>query len=240
LIKIFTYIISFLFTFNIFASDGKLISNSTKTINLDTSFVKIKIPENEKELFKEFDYSKNIKSSYNPITALIDYLIYKFFKNISHKNLLMVRQIIIWIIVIISLIIIYFILKKYGWGIPLLNEEKSAKKQVLFSDIDKPLGQYDFDKIIKDFIEKKDFRMATRWLFIFLLFELEKKQHIRFEPQKTINDLKFEVKNKSYFQRFAEICLIFEYVWYGKFDLDDNSFHSIKNKIMELKDELLK
>jgi hypothetical protein len=229
-----------LLTFSIFAAGSPLISDSSKTVKTDTSFVKIKIPENEKELFKEHDYSKNTKSSFNPLTALIDYLVYKFFKNISQKNILIVRQIIIWMIVIIVLIIVFFILKKYGWGIPLLNEEKSAKNQVLFSDIDKPLGQYDFDKIIKDFIQKKDFRMAIRWLFIFLLFELEKKQHIRFEPHKTINDLKFDVKDKLYYQRFAEVCLIFEYVWYGKFDLDENSFLSIKNKIMEIKDDLPK
>lgn len=240
MIKSCSYIILLFLAFSILGSVSIVIPDSSKIVKIDTTFVKIKIPENEDKLFKEFDYSKNTKSTFNPITALIDYLINKFFKNISQKNLLMARQIIIWIIVILSLIIVYYILKKYGWGIPLLNEEKSAKNHVLFSDIDRPLGKYDFDKIIKEFIQKKDFRMAIRWFFIFLLFEMEKKQHIRFDSHKTINDFKFDVKDKSYYHRFAEVCLIFEYVWYGKFDLDENAFQSVKNKIVELKDELLK
>ncbi len=240
MINNFTYIISFFLIFTFYTFGNEVISDTADSIQIDTSFIKIKIPDNEKEFFKDFDYSKNIKSSYNPLTALIDYLIYKFFKNISQENVLIVRQMIIWITVIIGLIMIYFILKKYGWGIPLLNEEKSHKNQVLFSDINKPLEHYDFEKIINDYLQKKDFRKAIRWLFIFLLHEMEKKQHIRFEPNKTINDLKSDVKNKSYYQRFAEVCLIFEYVWYGKFDLDENLFQSIKIKILDLKDELPK
>lgn len=237
MIKNFKFIIAFLLLAlnSVWGNEGTSVTS--QTLNIDTSFVRIKIPENEKDLFKDCDYSR-IKSSYNPLTALINHLITKFFKNISEKNLIIVRQIIIWTIVIIGLIIIYFILKKYGWGLPIVNDEKMKKNQVLFSDIDKPLNQYDFEKIIKNFIEQKNYRMAFRWFFILLLHEMEKKQHLRFEPGKTINDLKNHVKDKSYYHRFADICLIFEYIWYGKFDVDEKSFEGMKYKIMELRDEI--
>ncbi|MCX8081440.1 MAG: hypothetical protein N3F09_09415 [Bacteroidia bacterium] len=209
-------------------------------IFFDTSYTKLSIPENEKKLFEEYDYSESASSSFNPLTALISYILQKFFDEVSSQKIENARKIFIWIIVIVCLFIIYKILKRYGFGIPLLNEEKNRKGAPLFSDINKPLKYYDFEKIIQDYISKKDYRSAFRWAFISLLHELEKKQHITFEPQKTINDFKKMVSGKAFSQGFSEICLLFEYVWYGKFEINEITFSSILDKTNSLKGSITK
>lgn len=205
-----------------------------RTFQTDTSFVVIHIPPNEKEIFKNTDYTSQTKFRYNPITVFLDYIIKIFFKNISHNEMEKIRQVVIWIIITLSGIILNRTLKKYGWGIPVLQNSRAGAKSSVFSDIDKPLQSYNFQQIIQKYISEGNFRMAFRWTFLQLIHEMEKKQILTFEPHKSIADLKNSIQKHTFYPEFSEACRAFEYVWYGEFSLTAETFRFLEKNINNL------
>jgi len=207
-------------------------------IHTDTSFVFTQIPSNEKELFNGLDYNIDKKASgVNPFTAMIEYILRKLFDRADPEFIRIIRSITTWLIVIICLIIVYRILKKYGWGIPMHSEQES-KGISAFSDIQRPLSEYKFDEWIEKFIKENNYRMAFRWIFLKILYQLEQKKIISFSPQKTILDFKNMMKNHPQHHEFDEIAGMFEYVWYGKFNLHEKLFFGLKEKCSEFERKL--
>ena len=92
------------------------------------------------------------------------------------------------------------------------------------SEEEKILQSEDIQQLIKDAIAKKDFRLAIRYYYLYLLKLLSDKELITWQVQKTNDDYLSELKNSDLKLQFAKATLLYDYVWYGGFHIKENDY----------------
>lgn len=112
---------------------------------------------------------------------------------------------------------------------------KSASVKIDFNEIEEHIDSIDFEKLISDAINKKDFRKAVRYDFLKALKKLSDQNFIQWRVDKTNNDYTAELKNKKIESDFKEMVFIYEYYWYGNFPIDENEYTKCKNKFNAIK-----
>ena len=112
---------------------------------------------------------------------------------------------------------------------------KSASVAIDFKEFDEDIHKINFDELIADAINKNDYRKAIRLHFLKLLKDLTDKNLITWQIDKTNNDYSMELSNSKFSARFKELALMYEYIWYGDFPLDEHNFKSSIAKFKEFK-----
>jgi hypothetical protein len=87
-------------------------------------------------------------------------------------------------------------------------------------------------------VANKNYRAAVRYLFLQTLQQLADDKKIVLAPQKTNYQYLFELKDRELRNLFASLTLHYEYVWYGRFDLDEMTFDNIRNNFKNFMDQL--
>jgi hypothetical protein len=126
---------------------------------------------------------------------------------------------------LIVLFVIYLIVKS------ILNEEgqwifgKSTTKKIISSDdIERNLKYIDFEKLIKDTLKSGDNRLVIRYYYLWILKRMSEKSIIEWIPEKTNSDYLYEIKSDTLKKDFGYVSYLYNYIWYGEFDLDDATF----------------
>lgn len=129
---------------------------------------------------------------------------------------------------IATLIIIYVI---YSIVKLILNKEgqwifgkSTTKKIVKYDDVELNIKNIDFEKLIKNTIKSGEQRLAIRYYYLWLLKKMSEKNMIDWNPEKTNSDYFYEIKNESIRNDFGYASYLYNYIWYGEFDLDDTTF----------------
>ena len=151
------------------------------------------------------------------------------FSNISDTT--RVGNIFLWAIgialfcVAVYLISKQFLQKEGAW----IFNKSEGKSNVDFDLIKKNLSDVDFEKLIQDTIKSGQNRLAIRYYYIWTLKKLSQKRKIEFNPEKTNSDYLFEIKDENTKSDFKYISYLYNYIWYGEFDLSENEFESAKS-----------
>lgn len=112
---------------------------------------------------------------------------------------------------------------------------KSASVAIDFKEFDEDIHNLNFEQLISDAIVKKDYRKAIRLHFLKLLKELTDKNLITWQIDKTNNDYSIELSKSQFSSKFKELSLMYEYIWYGDFPLDESNFKTSIAKFKEFK-----
>ena len=109
----------------------------------------------------------------------------------------------------------------------LLKAATPGKEEEIISD---PLI---YDKLIFEAIENKSFRLATRYLYIKALKSLVQAGVVHFASEKTNERYIKDLEGKSYQADFASLTRSYEYVWYGRFKINEDNFTNLYNRFNE-------
>lgn len=90
-----------------------------------------------------------------------------------------------------------------------------------------------FDELIANALKNKDYRLVVRFLYLKNLKLMSDKEIIDWSTNKTNYSYQYEIKNNSLRNKFLEATLIFDYVWYGEFALDESQFSEINRRMNE-------
>jgi len=96
----------------------------------------------------------------------------------------------------------------------------------------------DYDRALEEAVQQGNYRLATRFLYLQLLLRLSEKNLIVLETDKTNYQYILELSNTLYKNDFADITLFYEYVWYGEFGLDEDSFNRFREQCKQFKNRL--
>jgi hypothetical protein len=96
-----------------------------------------------------------------------------------------------------------------------------------FREIDPINRDFDFDKAISVEMSTGNFRNAIRLLHLKALNYLHSRQIIKLAKDKTNRDYSYEINDPALRNRFADLSLIYNLVWYGKHDLKKDEFDSL-------------
>lgn len=130
---------------------------------------------------------------------------------------------------LIVIFVIYLIVKS------LMNKEgrwifgrSSDTKIIHYDDIEKNLRLQDFEKLIVEAQQSGDKRLVIRYYYLWFLKKMTERQIIEWDIEKTNSDYFNEIKSPAAKDRFAYLSYLYDYVWYGEFELDDASYESTK------------
>jgi hypothetical protein len=117
---------------------------------------------------------------------------------------------------------------------------KSAGSTINVSTIHENIHELDFDKMIAQAVEKREYREAVRLTFLYSLKKLADANLIKWVPGKTNDDYLREIKHHPSLPRIMELRYYFDYTWYGHFEIDSTTYHSIRNSFVEFNQTLNK
>jgi hypothetical protein len=95
-----------------------------------------------------------------------------------------------------------------------------------------------YEKLINEAIFNKDFRSAIRYLYLQTLQRLSMSGFIQLSPDKTNYEYVKDLSGKVHQNEFASLTLSYEYVWYGKFDVDREIFNRLQKDFNQYQQKL--
>lgn len=227
--------------FSILKSNTALGSaDSTKSqvvLAYDTSTITVRQPNPvaQEELLENSDYKYDRvgpapKTWWDRLKEWFWSTIEKIFTTEGGKVGLTIFQyaLIVAVIVIIILLILKNNIRAVFYG-------KSASVAIDFKEFEEDIHKINFDQMIADAISRNDYRKAVRLHFLKLLKELTDNNLITWQIDKTNNDYSMELSNSKFSKQFQELALMYEYIWYGDFQLNETNFKSTISKFKDFK-----
>lgn len=136
------------------------------------------------------------------------------------------------VVIIIVVVICLIVLRLIGVDYKTLL----GKKELDTPDIDiytENVHEMNFDVLIANALKNKDFRLVVRLLYLKNLKLMSDRDIIEWSNHKTNYSYQYEIQNNSLRTKFLETTLIFDYVWYGEFQLDEPMFSDINQRMTE-------
>ncbi|MBU2928211.1 DUF4129 domain-containing protein [Winogradskyella psychrotolerans] len=126
--------------------------------------------------------------------------------------------------------ILVFLLVRFFLKVNSTNLITKAKTQgsILFSEEEQIIKNEDIPTLINEAIHQKNYRLAIRYYYLLSLKYLTESDSISWQPQKTNEDYIHEINKDHIKTDFINITRIYDYVWYGEFDIDANKFETLK------------
>lgn len=140
---------------------------------------------------------------------------------------LLLKVLAILIVVFVIYLIVRALIGKEGQWI----FSKEAKQKVIhYTDAEKNIHLLDFEKLIKESIESGEKRIAIRYYYLWLLKIMAKNHYIEWDIEKTNTDYLYEIKNPVHKEEFTYLSYLYNYIWYGEFEIDEASFIKAENQ----------
>lgn len=86
-----------------------------------------------------------------------------------------------------------------------------------------------FKEVIATAKSKNEFRIATRYYYLWLLKSLSDRTIIDWDIEKTNTDYLSEIKSAEFKKEFEFLSYIYDYCWYGEFELNEEDFAKAEN-----------
>ncbi|NRD22742.1 DUF4129 domain-containing protein [Winogradskyella litoriviva] len=208
-----------------------------QTVKFDDSKVeKQVISEDDLETYKaddDFNYAE-VEAEENILTKIkrwLNNILTKFWESIfgigTAKGFL---YFMFYILPYILLALLVFILIRFFLKVNSKNLITKAKQEgsISFTEEEQIIKNEDIPALIKDAINKKNFRLAIRYYYLLSLKQLTESDSISWQPQKTNEDYINEIKKDHLRVDFKNITRIYDYVWYGEFNVDAIKFEALK------------
>ncbi len=125
--------------------------------------------------------------------------------------------------------LIFLITKLLGIDMIKLFRRKSASATLPYSEYFEDIHAISFDEELEDAVNKKNYRLAVRLLYLQCLKVLSDQDLINWQPDKTNSAYINELQNHEKSLDFALLTRQFEYVWYGEFAIDNTIYKQIES-----------
>jgi len=147
-----------------------------------------------------------------------------------------VGRLIVYIIAaILIIVVVMMLLKVNAFNVFYSGADQPRQNYQVFHE---NIHEMNFEKLIQEATEKKEFRLATRLVFLHALKILSDKHLIEFNPGKTNHDFVEELKVVDLKTGLSELSFYFEYAWYGNFLISDVQFEKIKNTFYDWRNRI--
>lgn len=126
--------------------------------------------------------------------------------------------------------VLIFLLIRFFLKVNSNNLLTKAKQNgtISFTEEEQIIKNEDIPALIKDAIQQKNYRLAIRYYYLLSLKYLTESDSISWQPQKTNEDYIKEIDKEHLKIDFKNITRIYDYVWYGEFNVDAIKFETLK------------
>jgi hypothetical protein len=217
-----------IFFFCLFFSACSFYTNAESVPRFDSSAVAARIPpvEKQSEIFSDSDYRYDKRSApgyswWDRFWMWVRDVMDSLFSTRSGSLFLTVFK---WMLIVsLTVLIIWLLLKN---EVRSLFFRKNVSADLEFEELTADIHRVDFDRMIQEAVQEKNFRRAVRLYFLQTLKLLSDKNLIKWKPEKTNYDYYLELREKPFHPDFRSISILYDYVWYGDFQIGEKDFLS--------------
>ena len=119
----------------------------------------------------------------------------------------------------------------------LQRQSARAPVNVVKEEAEDATGNVDYDRQVTAAINNKNYRLATRYLYLQCIQKLMKAGVISFAADKTNSQYLYELSGKPYKDEFVSLTLNYEYVWYGEFSIDEPVFVKLQQRFKQFNNQ---
>jgi hypothetical protein len=138
--------------------------------------------------------------------------------------------------VLLALIIagvIYAVIKLLGaWNV---FGKESQQIEIPYTESLENIHEITFDEELEKAIAQRNYRLGVRLLYLRSLKQLNDAQLIHWQTDKTNATYLNELTDSGQRQSFGVLTRQFEYIWYGDFPIDSNSYQNISILFQDFK-----
>lgn len=134
--------------------------------------------------------------------------------------------------------LVYVIFKSLGIDPIQLFRGDVQKVEIPYSESLENIHEMNFDAEIEKAVSQHNFRLAVRLLYLKCLKQLSDKGLIQWQIDKTNTAYLYELTDPVQKQTFGLLTRQFEYIWYGNFSIDQNTFRNIDSLFQNFKTHL--
>ena len=143
-----------------------------------------------------------------------------------------VLNILPYVIVIGLFILVVWVFLKVDSGQMIFEKKRNA--QVAMSDDEELIQRDDIQSLIDKALATGNYRLAIRFYYLLILQKMSGASLIDWQVQKTNHDYIFEIKDNQLRNQFRKITDIYDYIWYGNFDVDEAAFAKAQTTFLNL------
>ena len=122
--------------------------------------------------------------------------------------------------------------------IRLFRRKPKELQEAIVEESTDNIFEINFENEISKAIDAKNYRMAVRLMYLRTLKDLSNRQLINYVHTKTNSDYLFQLSGTRYYSTFFRLTRNFDYTWYGKFEVSQDSFALIQHDFSSFKKEL--
>jgi hypothetical protein len=180
----------------------------------------------EKYKGEEFDYESSVEGeSQNFIARALSWILQKiseiFGVEIDPTTYKIIEFILYAVLIVFAL---YMIVRLLVGKNAASFFSKDSRKLAPLNIQEEHIEQIDLDEFIKNALAQNDYRLAIRFMFLKALKELSFRNIIAWHFDKTNLDYYHEIEHPELKENFKDLSYLYDYVWYGEFDLDASGF----------------
>jgi hypothetical protein len=205
-----------------------------ESVNIDTEPIDKREFENLKDKYdgNEFIYERTVENSgwWSRFKQWLSDAFRNLFDINSEARASSIVDIMINIFVVVLIILVVFFIVK-----AIINKEgtwifgKSNDKNIIpVTDIENNIYETNFKSLIAEAEKENNHRLAIRYYYLWLLKTLSEAEVIDYDVEKTNSDYYLEIENKETKEEFSYTSYLYNYIWYGEFDIDDAQFEKAK------------
>ncbi len=105
----------------------------------------------------------------------------------------------------------------------LLMEKINAPETALSND-EELINRKDLQELIDHALSNGNYRLAVRFYYLLILQKMSSQNLIEWQVQKTNHDYIYELEHREQRDHFTKVTAIYDYIWYGNFEVDKNAF----------------
>ncbi len=130
------------------------------------------------------------------------------------------------------LVFVFLILRTFFKGefTGIFRRSKSISVSDVYSE---NIHEVDFSKLVADAKAANDYRIAVRFYYLWLLKVMSEKKIIKWHIDKTNTEYLYEIKNPVLKEDFRFLSYVFDYCWYGEFEINEAEFEQIERSFIE-------
>ena len=213
------------------------VKYTEKDIYVDNEpiILKPKFESGFKQKYKsgEFEYEVKV-SEKNVWDRFKEWLAYWFKKIFGLSNMEVSSKYIEYTLKTIAALIVAYVI--YLIVKIILNKEgqwvfgKSTTRKIYTDEeIEKNLIYVDFEKLIQETLSNGNNRLVVRYYYLWLLKRLAEKNIIDWHTEKTNSDYLYEIHSADLKTDFQYLSYLYNYIWYGEFEMNEQTFLHAKN-----------
>ncbi len=180
---------------------------------------------------KEFDYREQNTRAMGIWDRFWSWFWEQFYRMSQNKSVQKGFEIFIWIFSVS--LILFAIYRLTDMERKFFFQGNRQGKPLNYSEEQEDIHAIDFTQAIQDAIERQQFRVAIRLMYLKSIKILSDRNLIQFRPNKTNTEYTRELQSTTYAAGFEEITLVYEYAWYGEFPVERETFERLRNIFFE-------